>query len=84
MCHVFNSAETTIKKIYPFSDDLDCNFGQDVGIRHLHGYRIGGVLSSVGMKLENVFFNCEWMEWGITFLLRLLRELLWMCHDGDD
>lgn len=52
--------------IYPFSDDLDCNFGQDVGICHLRGYRIGGVLSSVGMKLENVLFICGWMGRWIT------------------
>lgn len=58
----------TTKIIYPFSDDLDCNFGQDMGIRHLHGYWIWGVLSSVGMKLENVLFYL-WLDgsWEFVF-----------------
>lgn len=52
----FPTPHRQLKMIYPFSDDLDCNFGQYVGIRHLHGYGIGGILSSVGMQLENVLF----------------------------
>lgn len=55
------------ESIYPLAAGLDCNFGQDVWIRHFHGYGIGALCPPVSVKLENVFWFvgfhcCAWVE----------------------
>lgn len=43
------------ESIYPLAAGLDSNFGQDVRIRHFHGYGVGALFPPVSVKLENVF-----------------------------
>lgn len=55
--------------IYPLAAGLDSNFGQDVRVRHFHGYGIRALRPPVSLKLENgcwIFsFWFVWVEvWG--------------------
>lgn len=56
--------EKSDRSIYPVAVGLDCNFRQDVWIRHFHGYRIGALCPPVSVKLENVWF----VGWQIVLL----------------
>lgn len=53
------------ERIYPLAAGLDSNFGQDVRVRHFHGYGIRALRPPVSVKLENVcwIFHSAWRGW---------------------